>query len=97
MKEEGGLVLIEMEIISEKILDLLDDKGELNFIEVKRILNEPGELIGESLRWLIQTGFITENVITRKYVIIDQQIKTAWPQKENYDGIRPADSNTIAY
>jgi len=90
-------VLIEIEMISERILDLLDDKGELNFIEVKRILNEPGELIGESLRWLIQTGFITENVITRKYVIIDQQIKTAWPQKENYDGIRPADSNTIAY
>ena len=90
-------MLIEIEMISERILDLLDDKGELNFIEVKRILNEPGELIGESLRWLIQTGFITENVITRKYVIIDQQIKTAWPQKENYDGIRPADSNTIAY
>jgi len=90
-------VLIEIEMISERILDLLDDKGELNFIEVKRILNEPGELIGESLRWLIQTGFITENVITRKYVIIDQQIKTAWTQKENYDGIRPADSNTIAY
>ena len=89
--------MIEIEMISERILDLLDDKGELNFIEVKRILNEPGELIGESLRWLIQTGFITENVITRKYVIIDQQIKTAWPQKENYDGIRPADSNTIAY
>ena len=90
-------MLIEIDMISERILDLLDDKGELNFIEVKRILNEPGELIGESLRWLIQTGFITENVITRKYVIIDQQIKTAWPQKENYDGIRPADSNTIAY
>ena len=89
--------MIEIEMISERILDLLDDKGELNFIEVKRILNEPGELIGESLRWLIQTGFITENVITRKYVIIDQQIKTAWTQKENYDGIRPADSNTIAY
>ena len=97
MKEEGGLVLIEMEIISEKILDLLDDKGELDFFEVKRILNEPGELIGESLRWLIQTGFITEDVITRKYLVIDQQMKTAWTQKENYYGVRPTDPSTIAY
>jgi predicted transcriptional regulator len=60
-------MFIEIEIISGKILDLLDDNEKLNSYEIRKIINEPQELISQSLQWLISTGFITEDALTREY------------------------------
>ncbi len=60
-------MFVDIEIISGKILDLLDDKGKSDLYEIKKNINGPEEFIIHSLRWLTQTGFITEDVLTREY------------------------------
>ena len=62
-------MFIDIEVTSGKILALLEDKGRLNFYEIKRIINVRGELIAQCLEWLIRAGYITEDAITREYVI----------------------------
>jgi len=64
---------VEIEIISEKILDLLDDKGRLNAHEIRKTINEPEEYITRSLQWLTQTEFITEDLSTGEYAVSDIQ------------------------
>lgn len=66
-------MFIDIEIISGKILDLLDEKGKLNFYEINEIINKPEESITRSLQWLVLTEFITENALTREYAINDLQ------------------------
>lgn len=64
---------IDIEVISGRILDLLDDKGKLNFYEIKKVINQPDENIVQSLQWLKLTEFISENMSTREYAINDLQ------------------------
>ena len=62
-------MFIEIENISEKILNLMDDKGSLDFYEIKENINEPVEFITQSLQWLILTEFIKEDPSTGRYAI----------------------------
>jgi len=62
-------MFIEIEIISGKILELLDEKGKLNFYEVRKNMNEPEELITQSLQWLMRGEYVIENAMTGEYTI----------------------------
>ena len=66
-------MFIDIEVTSGKILDLLDDKGKLNFYEIKSTTNAPELLITMSLQWLTEMGFIIEDIKTKKYAINDLQ------------------------
>ena len=66
-------MFIEIEIISGKILDLLDDKGKLNFHEVTENINKPEAFIAQGLQWLLRLGFITEDRLTGEYAINELQ------------------------
>ena len=64
-------MFIEIEVVSGKILDLLDDKRKLSFYEIKSLIKEPAGFIAQGLEWLVLLRFITEDVITKEYAIND--------------------------
>ena len=66
----------QIEIISGQILTLLESKKDaVAFQETKESMpDESVILIHISLHWLVQGGFITENVLTNEFNIMDDEL-----------------------